>query len=55
MWNEEKLNELLTTPSDKLVADIAKIKGDIMVLGAGGKNGSHPLYPCKERYQEGRY
>lgn len=39
MWNEEKLNELLTTPSDKLVSDIAKIKGDIMVLGAGGKMG----------------
>ena len=35
MWTEEKLNELLTTPSDKLVADIAKIKGDIMILGAG--------------------
>ena len=39
MWTEEKLNELLTTPSDTLVADIAKIKGDIMVLGAGGKMG----------------
>ena len=39
MWTEEKLNALLTTPSDKLVADIAKIKGDIMVLGAGGKMG----------------
>ena len=39
MWTEEKLNELLTTPSDKLVADIAKIQGDIMVLGAGGKMG----------------
>ena len=39
MWTEEKLNELLTTPSDKLVADIAKIKGDIMILGAGGKMG----------------
>ena len=39
MWTEEKLNELLTTPTDKLVADIAKIKGDIMVLGAGGKMG----------------
>ena len=39
MWTEEKLNELLTTPSDKLVADIAKIKGDIMILGAGGKIG----------------
>ena len=39
MWTEEKLNELLVTPSDKLVADIQKIKGDIMVLGAGGKMG----------------
>ncbi len=39
MWTEEKLNELLTTPTDKLVEDIAKIKGDIMVLGAGGKMG----------------
>lgn len=39
MWTEEKLNEMLTTPSDKLVEDIAKIKGDIMVLGAGGKMG----------------
>ena len=39
MWNEEKLNELLTTPSEVLVEDIKKIKGDIMVLGAGGKMG----------------
>ena len=39
MCTEERLNELLTTPSDKLVEDIAKIKGDIMVLGAGGKMG----------------
>ena len=39
MWTEERLNELLTTPTDKLVLDIAEIKGDIMVLGAGGKMG----------------
>ncbi len=39
MWTEQKLNELLTTPSDLLVEDIAKIKGDIMILGAGGKMG----------------
>ena len=39
MWNEEKLNELLTTPSDALVEDMKAIKGDIMVLGAGGKMG----------------
>ena len=39
MWTEEKLNDLLTTPSDALVEDMKKIKGDIMVLGAGGKMG----------------
>ena len=26
LWTEEKLNELLTTPSDALVGDIKKIK-----------------------------
>ena len=39
MWTEEKLNELLTEPSPALVEDMKKIKGDIMVLGAGGKMG----------------
>ncbi len=36
MWTEEKLNALLTEPSDALVEDMKKISGDIMVLGAGG-------------------
>lgn len=39
MLNEQKLDEMLCTPSDALIADIAKIDGDIMVLGAGGKMG----------------
>ena len=39
LWTEEKLNDLLSQPSDALVEDIKKIKGDIMVLGAGGKMG----------------
>lgn len=39
MWSEEKLNALLTTPSDKLVEDVKKIRGDIIVLGAAGKMG----------------
>lgn len=38
-WNEEILNEMLTTPSQGLIDDIAKMEGDIMVLGAGGKMG----------------
>ncbi|MBE7051957.1 MAG: NAD(P)-dependent oxidoreductase [Ruminococcaceae bacterium] len=39
MWTEEKLNQLLTQPSGALIEDMKKIKGDIMVLGAGGKMG----------------
>lgn len=39
MWTEDKLNQLLTEPSDKLIADIQQVEGDIMVLGAGGKMG----------------
>ena len=39
MWTEEYLDGLLTTPSEKLVADMPKIKGDIIIIGAGGKMG----------------
>ncbi|MBR2476980.1 MAG: NAD(P)-dependent oxidoreductase [Clostridia bacterium] len=39
MWTEDKLNEMLTTPSAALIEDIKKIDGDIMILGAGGKMG----------------
>lgn len=39
MWTEEKLDAMLCEPSDALVADMAKLDGDIMVLGAGGKMG----------------
>ncbi|HCS74078.1 MAG TPA: epimerase, partial [Clostridiales bacterium] len=39
MLNEARLNEMLTTPSQRLLEDVAKIKGDIMILGAGGKMG----------------
>ncbi len=39
MWTEEKLNEMLTTPSAALVNDMKTLNGDIMVLGAGGKMG----------------
>lgn len=39
MWTEKKLDELLTTPSQGLVDDMKNIKGDIIILGAGGKMG----------------
>lgn len=39
MWNEKKLDTLLTTPSRRLAADMKKIEGDIIFLGAGGKMG----------------
>ena len=39
IWNEEKLADLLTRPSPDLLADLKRIPGDIMILGAGGKMG----------------
>lgn len=39
MWTEESLDELLVTPSEMLINDMKNIKGDIIILGAGGKMG----------------
>lgn len=39
MFTEQWLDNLLATPSPALINDMAKIKGDIMILGAGGKMG----------------
>lgn len=47
MWTEEKLDKLLSEPSAALIEDIKKIKGDIMVLGAGGKMGPTLCVLCK--------
>lgn len=47
MWTEEKLDKLLSEPSAALIEDIKKIKGNIMVLGAGGKMGPTLCVLCK--------
>ncbi len=39
MWTEEQLDMKLTIPTQKLIEDMSKIEGDIMILGAGGKMG----------------
>jgi len=39
MWTENRLNDLLTTPSGALAGDMKQLAGDILVLGAGGKMG----------------
>ena len=41
MWTEEKLNEMLTTPSAKLIDDVKKIKGDRIVnMGLSTEDGN---------------
>jgi len=40
MKNVEQLFEVMTNPSNRLIEDIKKIDGDIMLLGAGGKVGA---------------
>ena len=47
MWTEEKLDKILTTPSEALIEDIKKIDGDIMILGAGGKMGPSLALLCQ--------
>ena len=37
--DEAALDDFMTTPSPALVADLARVDGDIMVLGVGGKMG----------------
>lgn len=37
--NKEMLQQAMTAPSAALIEDVKKLKGDIMVLGAGGKIG----------------
>jgi nucleoside-diphosphate-sugar epimerase len=39
MWNEEKLDAMLSDPSPALIDDIRRIQGNILILGAGGKIG----------------
>ena len=52
MWTEEKLDALLSKPSAALVEDLKKIKGDIMVLGAGGKMGPTLCVLCKNAIRD---
>ena len=37
----EAVEDFMTTPSDALIADLARIPGDIIVLGVGGDRKRH--------------
>ncbi len=39
IMNDSELLDLMTRPSDRLIEDIKKIDGDILILGCGGKIG----------------
>ncbi|MDR1531221.1 MAG: NAD-dependent epimerase/dehydratase family protein [Clostridiales bacterium] len=52
MWKEERLESLLNTPTDALIRDAAKIEGDILVLGAGGKMGPTVCMTAKKAIDE---
>lgn len=39
MWNEAQLDAALSAPGEGLIRDMARLDGDIMILGAGGKVG----------------
>ncbi len=44
---KEMLQQVMTEPSDALIQDVAKLQGDLMILGAGGKIG--PTMAIKAR------
>ena len=52
MWSEDVLDKKLATPSEKLIRDAKQIKGDIMVLGAGGKMGPSLCILAKNAVRE---
>ena len=54
MWSEEKLHDLLTTPSKRLIDDLSRLDGDIMLLGAGGKMGPTMSILAARAVKEGR-
>ena len=37
--SKEMLQQIMTEPSEALIRDVAQLKGDLMILGAGGKVG----------------
>ena len=50
LLDDEKLEALLTTPSDRLISDLKKIAGDIIILGAAGKMGPSLATLLKKRW-----
>ena len=44
---KESLQAMMTEPSQALIADVAKLRGNIMILGAGGKVGPTMAVKCK--------
>lgn len=47
MWNEEKLDEILSCPGEAVIEDLSGIEGDIMIPGAGGKVGPTLSVMCR--------
>lgn len=48
--NKKELLDLMTTPSERLVSDMKKLDGDIMILGAGGKVGPSLAITAKRAF-----
>jgi len=51
MWTEERLGDLLTAPSSALTADLRRLSGGLLVLGAGGKMGPSLCVLAKRAFE----
>jgi len=49
--SREELEDQLSTPSNRLLQDLQQLKGDIMVLGAGGKMGPSLTLLARRAFQ----
>ncbi|MBD3287234.1 epimerase, partial [candidate division KSB1 bacterium] len=49
----DQLNELLSAPTDDVVAELSNLDGDIIILGAGGKIGPSLARMAKRASDEG--
>ena len=52
---ETQLESYLSEPTSEVVEAVAALKGDILILGVGGKDGSDTRQTGKTRHRARRY
>lgn len=48
--SKQELNQFMTAPSERLIADVKKLRGNVMIIGAGGKVGPSLAIKAKRAF-----